>query len=125
MNKFGKALLSVIPACFLLSGTTVGLCFLSSDFVAYFTVCVVVLALSFFIVPSFMFALGMAKKYLANITFAQSFRMGYLWGGLIFLLLFLCAPISGILWFVETVYALNAYLKQKKDKENNRDKDIF
>lgn len=127
MNKQVKSLLIVLPICLVLAGLTIFLCFLDSTFVIDYLIIVIILSVwAFFIVPSVFYAIDWAKMRLKDAKPEQSFRIGYAWGDVIFLLLIIIAPITGILWFVKTIKEIVLSGKNKNHIENSEiEEDIF
>lgn len=127
MNKQVKSLLIVLPICLVLAGLTIFLCFLDSTFVIDYLIIAIILSVwAFFIVPSVFYAIDWAKMRLKNAKPEQSFRIGYVWGDVIFLLLIIIAPVTGILWFVKTIKEIVLSGKNKNHIENSEiEEDIF
>lgn len=126
MNGQLKRLLLVLPICLVLSGLTIILCFLDSSFVAEYMIIAILLSVwAFFIVPSVFYAVGWAKKRL-YVKPENSFRFGYVWGDLIFLLLIMIAPFTGILWFVKTIKEIALSGKNRNNADNSEiESDVF
>lgn len=115
MHKQLKSLLIVVPICLILAGLTVFLCLLDSTFDSGKIIIAVVLSVwAFFIVPAVLYSISWATLHLNNADPARSFRIGYLWGDLLFLFLIIVAPVSGVLWFIKTIK--NIVLSGRNDK---------
>lgn len=126
MNKHIKSLLIVAPICLALAGLTVFLCLIDSTFDTDKIIITIVLAVwGFFIAPAVLYAIGWAKIHLNNADPARSFRIGWLWGDLIFLVLIIIAPVSGILWFVKTIKSIVLSVKKKQIENSESGEDIF
>lgn len=127
MHKQVKSLLIVLPLCLVLAGLTIFLCFLDPTFVIDYLIIAIILSVwAFFIVPSVFYAIDWAKMCLKDTNPEQSFRIGYVWGDLIFLLLIIIAPVTGILWFVKTIKEIVLSGKNKNHIENSEiEEDIF
>ena len=108
MNKHLKRLLIVIPVCFLLAGAALLSCLLDAERDTGKTVGYVILILwAFFLVPAYVYTAIWAKGYFERLNMAQAFCLGYVWGGLAFILPLICAPILGILWIADEIIALH------------------
>ncbi len=109
MNRRLKLFLIVMLTCFALAGLSVGLCFLDNSFGVDKALIVGFIGVwAFFIVPSVFYAIDWAKKLFNTVDPEQSFKVGYLFGDLIFLFLIIIAPVSGLLWFVKTIKSIAA-----------------
>lgn len=123
MNKYIKSLLIVVPICLVLAGVTVLLCLLDTSFANDKIIMTILLSVwAFFIIPSVLYAINWAKTHLNNADPTRSFRIGWLWGDLIFFGLIIVAPVSGMLWFVKTIKEILTSIKIKR--KNCQDKDI-
>lgn len=130
MNKQIKALLIVVPICFALAGIAVLVCLFDWSFdidYAYMVASAVfVVVRAFFIVPAVLFALDWLKERLEGMderrAYLMSFRAGYLWGGLILMLMYVFSPVIGCMWFVGTV---KGAVKNKKTKTNENSDELF
>lgn len=124
MNQQIKSLLIVTPICIVSAGLTVALCFIDSAFVRDKIITVILLSVwAFFLVPSVLYAIGWARLHLNHADPLQSFRIGWIWGDLIFLGLIAVAPVSGLLWYIQTIKAVALSLKREKQKNSEIGKD--
>lgn len=119
MKKPIKSLLIVTPICILLVGLTILLCLLDTTFdIDKIVIAIVLSVWAFFIVPAILYAINWAKLHLNNADPARSFRIGMIWGDLIFILLIIAAPVSGILWFVKIIKDIALSKKSDENKSN-------
>ncbi len=133
MNKI-KQLLIVLTICIALAGLAVLLCFLDPTFIpdAYrVTSMVIVVSWAFFIIPSLLFAVQLAIKYFEGKSPEHAFRDGVRIGviagfGGILVLSLLVSPITGILWYINTVKQIVLSKKNKNQYSDNLNgDDIF
>ncbi len=133
MNKI-KQLLIVLTICIVLAGSVVLLYLLDPDFIpdAYRVASmVIVVSWAFFIVPSILFGVQLAKKYFEGKSPEHAFRDGVRFGvivgfGGMIVLSLLVSPIMGIMWYI---YSVKDIVISKKNKNQYSDKstenDIF
>ena len=132
MNKI-KQLLLVLTIGIALAGFVVLLYLLDPEFIpdAYrIASMVIVVAWAFFIIPSILFGVQSAIKYFEGKSPEQAFRdgvrIGVILGGGMIVLSLLVSPITGILWYIQTVKEI---LLSKKNKDqysdNSNEDDIF
>lgn len=136
MNKYVKSLLTVVPICFVLAGTVVTLYLVDPKFEPTASVILsmtVATIWAFFIVPSLPCAINLVRQYFEKLNgrqnFAQAFyigfNIGYALGSglgvLLFLLLLAMSPISGTMWFIQTVKALIASKRAQNNKPDESD----
>ena len=133
MNKI-KQLLIVLTVCIALAGFAVLLYLLDPNFIpdAYrVTSMVIVVSWAFFIIPSTLFGVQLAIKYFGGKSPAHAFqdgvRIGVIMGfGGILASSLLVSPITGILWYVDTVKKIVLSKKNKnQDPDNSNENDIF
>lgn len=133
MNKI-KQLLIVLAISLALAGFVVLLYLLDPDFIpdAYRIVSmVIVVAWAFFVIPSILFGVQSAVKYFEGKSPERAFRDGVRigvilgFGGMIVLSL-LVSPITGILWYIQTVKEI-ALSKKNEDRgsDNSDENDVF
>ncbi len=128
MNKI-KQLLIVLTISITLAGSAVLLYLLDPAFIpdAYrVTSMVIVVSWAFFISPSMLFGMQLAKKYFAGKSPEHAFRDGVRIGviagfGGILVLSLLVSPLTGILWYVYTVKMIVLSKKNKNRKPDNSD----
>ena len=133
MSKI-KQLSIVLTISIILAGFVVLLYLIDPDFVpdAYRIVSmVIVVSWAFFIIPSILFGVRLAKKYFEGKSPEHAFRDGVRvgvvlgFGGFLVLSL-LVSPITGILWYINTVKNI---ILSKKNKDNysgnSNENDIF
>ena len=133
MSKI-KQLSIVLTISIILAGFVILLYLIDPDFVpdAYRIISmVIVVSWAFFIIPSMLFGVQLAKKYFEGKSPEQAFRDGarigvVLGGGGFVVLSLLVSPITGILWYVQTVKEIVSS-KKNKDKylDNSNEDDIF
>ena len=131
MNKI-KQLLIVLTICILLAGSVVLLYLLDPTFIpdAYrVTSMVIVVSWAFFIIPSILFDVQIAIKYFdgksPEYAFRDGVRIGVIAGfGGILVLSLLASPITGILWYIQTVKNI-VLSKKKKNSDNSNEDDSF
>lgn len=134
MKKLTQLLL-VLPVCFLLAGLAVMCYLLDPAFIPdlyRISSMVVVVAWAFFIVPSLLFEAKAAIEYFKGETNEQAFRSGarigvvFGLGGLLILCL-LFSPVTGTIWFVQTIDRVVSDMKEKKraSKKEKDDSDVF
>ena len=133
MSKI-KQLLIILTICIILAGFVVLLYFIDSDFVpdAYRIISmVIVVSWAFFIIPSILFGVRLAKKYFEGKSPEHAFRDGVRvgvvlgFGGFLVLSL-LVSPITGILWYVQIVKEIVLSKKNKaQHSEKSNENDIF
>ena len=133
MSKI-KQLSIVLTISIILAGSVVLLYLLDPAFVpdAYRIISmVIVVSWAFFIIPSILFGFRLAKKYFEGKSPEHAFRDGVRVGVIVgfggFLVLsLLVSPITGILWYIQTVKEI---LLSKKNKDqysdNSNEDDIF
>ena len=122
MNKI-KQLLIVLTICITLAGSAVLLYLLDQTFIldAYrVTSMVIVVSWAFFIIPSMLFSVQFAVKYFEGKSPEHAFRDGARIGvivgfGGILVSSLLVSPITGILWYIDTVKKI---VLSKKNKNN-------
>ncbi len=129
-----KQLFIIFPLCFILAGLAVLLFLLDPAFIPdlyRITSMVIVVLWAFFIIPSLLFDINMIIERSKNETFEQSFRSGvrvgvfFGFGGLI-ILSFIISPLTGTMWFVQTIKAATAIKKKKELSEKPTETpDIF
>ena len=133
MSKI-KQLPIVLTICIILAGAVVLLYLLDPDFVpdAYRIISmVIVVSWAFFIIPSILFGVRLAKKYFEGKSPEHAFRDGVrigviLGGGGFVVLSLLVSPITGILWYVQTVKEIVSSKKNKnKSSDNSNADDVF
>ncbi len=133
MSKI-KQLPIVLTISIILAGVVVLLYLLDPAFVpdAYrVTSMVIVVSWAFFIIPSILFGVRLAKKYFEGKSPEHAFRDGVRigvilgFGGMIVLSL-LISPIAGILWYIQTVKNIVSSKKNKnKYSDNSNEDDVF
>ncbi|MCM1306042.1 MAG: hypothetical protein NC037_01265 [Bacteroides sp.] len=123
MNKHLKSLLIVTPICLALAGLSVLLYLIDPNFAPTADILVsmiLVTVWAFFIVPSIPFAIRHAKNYFSKMDFRRGFHFGYLlgcgWGVMIFIIILFVSPITGTLWFADTI--------KSAVKDSHREKEI-
>jgi len=89
---------------------------------------VLLAVVAFFIVPACLFAVGRVKNYFRNLTFEQSFRLGYYfgcgWGVVMFLFFLLISPVTGTVWFVQTIKEIKSTTaSSRKLRTKSKDND--
>lgn len=134
MNRQLKQLLIVLTVCIVLSISAILLCLIDPTFVPdlyRITSMVIVTLWAFFIVPSLMFLVKVEKERLQNQTTDQAFKEGagigfYLgFGGLIVLCL-IVSPVTGTIWFTQTISRIISSAKMRKIKKRQQDEpDVF
>ena len=133
MNKI-KQLLIVLTIGIALAGSVVLLYLLDPTFIpdAYrITSMVIVVSWAFFIIPSILFDVQWAIKYFdgksPEYAFRDGVRIGVIFGfGGILVSSLLVSPITGILWYVQTVKKIVSSKKnQNQHSDNSNDNDIF
>ncbi len=133
MNKL-KQLLIVLTICIALAGSVVLLYLLDPTFIpdAYrVTSMVIVVSWAFFIIPSMLFDVQLATKYFEGKSpehaFRDGVRIGVIMGfGGIIVLSLLVSPITGIVWYIQTVKKLVLSKKNKNQySDNSNENDIF
>ena len=120
MNKI-KQLLIVLTICITLAGSAVLLYLLDQTFIldAYrVTSMVIVVSWAFFIIPSMLFGVQFAVKYFEGKSPEHAFRDGARIGvivgfGGILVSSLLVSPITGILWYIDTVKKIVLSKKNK------------
>ena len=133
MNKI-KQLLIVLTIGIALAGSVVLLYLLDPTFIpdAYrITSMVIVVSWAFFIIPSMLFGMQLAITYFSGKSperaLGDGVRIGVIlgFGGMLVLSL-LVSPITGILWYINTVKAI-VLSKKKKNRasDNPNENDIF
>lgn len=133
MDKI-KQLLIVLTICMTLAGSVVLLYFLDPNFIpdAYrITSMIIVVSWAFFIVPSLLFDVQLARKYFEDKSPENAVRDGARigviagFGGIIVSSL-LVSPITGILWYVHTIKKI-VLSKKNKDRYSgsSNENDIF
>ena len=133
MSKI-KQLSIVLTISIILAGFVILLYLIDPDFVpdAYRIISmVIVVSWAFFIIPSILFGLRLAKKYFEGKSPEHAFRDGARigvvlgFGGFVVLSL-LVSPITGILWYINTIKNI-VLSKKNKDKysDNSNEDDIF
>ena len=131
MNK-GKQLLLVLAIGIALAGATVLLYLLDPTFTSdayHVASMIIVVSWAFFILPSVLYALQLAKKFFEGKSPAHAFRDGMRvgviagFGGIVVISL-LISPITGILWYIHAVKAI-VLSKKKKSSDNSDESDIF
>lgn len=127
MNKQLKLLLILTPICLVLAGLTLFICLIDSTFGTDKIIITIALAVwAFFIIPSVLYAINWAKIHINNPDPARSFRIGMIWGDLIFLLLIVIAPVSGTMWFVKAIRKITSSVKNKPVENSEIEaEDIF
>ena len=126
MNKL-KQLLIVLTISIILAGLTVLLYLLDPAFIpdAYrVTSMVIVVSWAFFIMPSMLFDVQLAKKYFEGkspeYAFRDGVRIGVIVGlGGILVLSLLVSPITGILWYIHTVKKIVLSKKNENQYSDN------
>ncbi len=121
MNKI-KQLWIVLTICIALAGSVVFLYLLDPTFLpdAYrVTSMVIVVTWAFFIIPSILFDVQLAIKYFGGKSpehaFRDGVRIGVIFGlGGILVASLLVSPVTGILWYMDTVKEI---LSQKNKKD--------
>ncbi len=133
MNKI-KQLFIVLTICIALAASAVLLYLLDPTFIpdAYrVSSMVIVVSWAFFITPSMLFGVQLARKYFEGkspeYAFRDGVRIGVIAGlGGILVLSLLVSPITGILWYIHTVKEIAVSKKNKNRSSDNPDeKDIF
>ena len=133
MNKI-KQLLIVLTICFTLAGSAVLLYLLDPTFIAdpyRVTSMVIVVFWAFFIIPSMLFDVQFAMKYFESKSPEYAFRDGVRFGviagfGGIVVASLLVSPITGILWYIDTVKKIVLSKKnQNQYPDNSNENDIF
>ncbi len=133
MKKINQ-LLIVLTICIALAGLAVLLCLLDPTFIpdAYIVTSMVIVVLwAFFIIPSVLFGVQLAKKYFEDKSPEQAFsdgvRIGVILGfGGTLVLSLLVSPITGILWYIYTVKDIVLSKKSKNQySDNQNEHDIF
>lgn len=134
MNKQIKNLFIVVPSSFVLLGLAVAAFLLDPSFTAsvYIILSMVICSVwAFFFAPALMFSLVWIKNYFSGLSFEQSFRFGYFlgrgWGVLAVVLFLAVSPITGTVWYVQTVTEIIYDSKQKRQKNlsSSDDCDVF
>ena len=129
-----KQLLIVLTICVALAGLFVFLYFIDPSFIpdAYtVTSMVIVVCWAFFIAPSILFDVQLAIKYFGGKSPEQAFsagvRIGVILGfGGILVASLLASPITGILWYIDTIKKIvEANRSQNQDADNPNENDIF
>ena len=126
MNKL-KQLLIVLTISIILAGLTVLLYLLDPAFIpdAYrVTSMVIVVSWAFFIMPSMLFDVQLAKKYFEGkspeYAFRDGVRIGVIVGlGGILVLSLLVSPITGILWYIDAVKKIVSSKKNQNPYPDN------
>ena len=126
MNKL-KQLLIVLTISIILAGLTVLLYLLDPAFIpdAYrVTSMVIVVSWAFFIMPSMLFDVQLAKKYFEGkspeYAFRDGVRIGVIVGlGGILVLSLLVSPITGILWYIDAVKKIGSSKKNQNPYPDN------
>ncbi len=114
-----KLFLTVLFLSCLLGGAAAALCLflLPERDTAERTVAIVFIALyAFFLLPDLMLAVEYFASRADRIPAQRSFWIGYYFGDLIAIVLFLLAPISGTIWFLLTFAKLIG--NRKRDKSD-------
>ena len=133
MNKI-KQLLIVLAICIILAGAIVLLYLLDPAFIpdAYrVTSMAIVVSWAFFIIPSVLFAVQWAAKYFGGKSpehaFRDGVRIGVILGfGGILVSSLLVSPVTGILWYIQTVKKIVISKKNKdQNHDNQNENDIF
>ncbi len=133
MNKI-KQLLIVLTICIILAGFVVLLYLLDPAFVpdAYRIISmVIVVSWAFFIIPSILFGVQLAKKYFEGKSpehaFRDGVRVGVIFGfGGFLVLSLLVSPITGILWYIHTIKEIVLSKKNKNEySDKSSENDIF
>ena len=127
-----RQLLVVLTICIALAGAVVLLYLLDPAFIpdAYRVTSMVIVTLwAFFIIPSILFDVQLAKKYFGEKSPERAFRDGVRIGvvvgfGGILVLSLLVSPITGILWYICTVKAIVSS-KKNRSSDNSDEDDIF
>lgn len=117
-----KLFWSVFSISCLLGGLTLALCMflLPHRDEAERTAAIVLCALyAFFLLPDLMLAVEYFASRADRISPQSGFWVGYFFGDLIAIVLFLVAPVSGFLWFLLTLIKL---FRARRGREQN---DIF
>lgn len=126
MNKRVKNFLIVTLVSFLLAGTCIFLSLNNPELDSYKNIYVsilkfcgdiVMILYAFFIVPAFIYALNYAKRYLEKLDVSQSFRLGYFFGELFFVLIILATPVFGFLWYLGEIKEFIVYQKNKNNEK--------
>ncbi len=120
MSKI-KQLLIILAISLALAGLVVLLYLLDPEFIpdAYRVVSmVIVVSWAFFIIPSILFGLQMAKKYFEGKSPERAFKDGVRFGviagfGGTLVACLLVSPITGILWYIHTVKEIVLSRKNK------------
>lgn len=129
-----KQLLIVLTICVMLAGSVVLLYLLDPAFVpdAYRVASMVIVVFwAFFIVPSILFGVQLAKKYFEGKSPEHAFRDGVRFGvivgfGGMIVLSLLVSPIMGIMWYIQTVKKIVLSKKIKDNySDNSNEDDIF
>ena len=132
MNKI-KQVSIVLTISTVLAGSVVLLYLLDPTFIpdAYrVTSMVIVVCWAFFIVPSVLFDVQSAMKYFGDRSpehaFRDGVRIGVILGfGGILVLSLLVSPVTGILWYVNTVKIIVLSKKKNRSSGNADEDDIF
>lgn len=134
MNKPTKQLIIILPICFALALLAILLYLLDPFFepdLYRISSMIIVTLWAFFISPSLMFIVKIEKERLQNQTFEQAFKSGariglFLgFGGLIILCL-IVSPITGTIWFIQTIKQITYSVKKINIQENQQNEsDIY
>lgn len=120
----------VLPCSLLLTALVVIAYFLDPSFVNDFyrlSSMIIAVLWAFFIVPSVLFAIILAKRFFQDRPneeiYRVSFRIGVIFGyGGLFALCLIASPVTGTMWYVFTIKEIAA---AEKKKRQNSDDDIF
>ncbi len=133
MNKI-KQFLIVLTICILLAGAVFFLFLLDPNFIPdvyHVTSMVIVVLWAFFITPSMLFGMQTAKNYFDGKSPEHAFRDGVRigviagFGGIVVLSL-LVSPITGTLWYIQTVKNIvSSKTNQSKSSDDSDENDFF